>query len=572
MEESAAGARNYISEFVEQRNVLVQAFAENHSDLLFDMIDDPNDLGTQDRVQKLVADYFPSHFAFVARHPNGEFVPDDFGEFVGDACRADMTEYSGFLSNETNSDHGLQHSSGIYEPFIHPQPFNYHFDLTAEWSSDAGISGLLMISFPPNQLVKILKAHQMTGHSLMLLRRDVPGLIEVTANGWRENFGRDGMLTREELGSLHSRLPVEGTRWDAVYLPKAAVFADQKLKIYRLSGLAILIVGIGLAVFTWWYFYSEAVRRQYRRDNIALLQQSNRDRSTLEALIDLIPMPIFRNRSGVIELANNAYANLLGRSIEDLRGKHITDIVGPEVAEQIRVVDNDLLATPGTTKTYEQKLMSADGGGERDVIVYKTCMVGEDGEAPSTVGAVVDVTEEKALRAKLEMLAMSDPLTGIANRRKFLEGLQMELQRSSRYEHPLSVVMLDIDHFKSVNDSYGHDVGDEVIKRVAAVIEATIRDNIDLVGRVGGEEFAVLLPETSAEGAFMVAERIRENIENTLIVSGGQRLGVTTSAGTATIHAHAEIGEADQILVKADKALYRSKKAGRNQTSVFKAA
>ncbi len=569
LEESATKARTYVEEFVRQRNVLVGAFAEDHSELLEQMLAFPDDLMLQNSVQDLVSAYFPTHFAFVAKHPDGDFVPDDLGEFVGDACRMDINTYSDVLNGLSGGGRILREDSVLYEPFIHPQPFNFHFDLTSHWASKNGRAGLLMISFPPSQLVKILAAHETPGHGLLLLREDRPELIEVTSKGWRENIDRAGTLSEAELERIPFRLAVSGTRWEVAYLPSLDLLEVRTAKIQWLTGTAVFVVFMMMVTFTWWYFASERARRRVVLENEALLAQSVGDRTALRTLIDLVPMPIFRNRAGRVEMANGAYAKFLGRPIEMIEGKTVQELLGDELAEQIRKVDAKLIASPGKIKVYEQKVLAPDGRSTRDVVVHKTSMELEGDPVVSTVGAVVDVTKERALQARLEEQAMTDPLTGIANRRKFIEVIRNELQRSERFGHPLSLVTIDIDHFKSVNDIHGHDVGDETIRTVAKCLDQGIRLNIDLAARLGGEEFALLLPETDAEGAMQVSERIRRAIEAQNVDLGDKRLTVTISSGVVTAPGGHTTVRVDQLLVQADKALYASKRSGRNRSTAY---
>lgn len=182
--------------------------------------------------------------------------------------------------------------------------------------------------------------------------------------------------------------------------------------------------------------------------------------------------------------------------------------------------------------------------------------------------AVVLEFQKQALEkanAKLEALATTDGLTGLKNHRAFQERLVMEMERARRYGFPLSVVLLDVDHFKGYNDSYGHPAGDAVLRTVAACLQASIRE-ADQVARYGGEEFALILPHTQADAAFLVAERCRRAIET----AAWPTRSVTASSGVATL-APALTGPAD-LIVAADQALYRSKREGRNRVTAAEAA
>jgi diguanylate cyclase (GGDEF)-like protein len=172
-----------------------------------------------------------------------------------------------------------------------------------------------------------------------------------------------------------------------------------------------------------------------------------------------------------------------------------------------------------------------------------------------------------ALRnANLYEQAITDGMTGLFIHRYFQARLETEVRRSERYNVRFSLIMLDIDHFKKFNDTYGHPVGDVVIKKVAGIIKENTRDEIDIVARYGGEEFAVILPETELEGAQLLAERFREIVEETVIYLDNLSLRVTISVGCAEFPTHS--GSKDGLLAKADAALYKSKERGRNKVTI----
>lgn len=162
----------------------------------------------------------------------------------------------------------------------------------------------------------------------------------------------------------------------------------------------------------------------------------------------------------------------------------------------------------------------------------------------------------------LERLASSDSLTDLDNRRCFFDKAGAEVERARRYGHPLSLQMLDIDHFKAINDRYGHVAGDRVLTALADILRANLRHN-DVAARLGGEEFAILLPETTIDDAFVHAERIRKSVAALSIAHGSDWLAVTVSIGIATMGG----GDSsiEPALVRADNCLYRAKEEGRNR-------
>lgn len=167
---------------------------------------------------------------------------------------------------------------------------------------------------------------------------------------------------------------------------------------------------------------------------------------------------------------------------------------------------------------------------------------------------------------RMEMLATTDGLTGLYNHRTFQERLDMELRRAERSGSPLCVALTDIDHFKKFNDTYGHPVGDAVLRHLAKVYAGSIRD-VDLVARYGGEEFVFVFPDTDIWKARDVCERIRSRVAKSRVEEGNLSLSVTISMGLASYPDHARTK--GDLIECADKALYRAKETGRNRVCVW---
>jgi len=170
----------------------------------------------------------------------------------------------------------------------------------------------------------------------------------------------------------------------------------------------------------------------------------------------------------------------------------------------------------------------------------------------------------QAAEARIREMALTDELTGLANRRQISDRFRMEWVRAARYQRPISVVLIDVDHFKAVNDSYGHDAGDAVLRGVSRKAASALRAS-DLLGRWGGEEFLALLPETEAAGARGVAERVLAEVAALREHHSNRVLSVTVSAGVATWTPPGDGSDAEALLKRADEALYRAKAAGRNR-------
>lgn len=193
------------------------------------------------------------------------------------------------------------------------------------------------------------------------------------------------------------------------------------------------------------------------------------------------------------------------------------------------------------------------------------------------LGLVLDITERKKAEQKLketnqilEHLSNVDGLTSVLNRRNFEENLSREWMLAIRESTPLSLILIDIDHFKDYNDTYGHLQGDDCLRQVAEVLKSAINQPTDFVARYGGEEFAILLPKTDGNGALLLAEKLRAQIEALQIPHEGSKVShyVTISAGVAAITP--EYGSlAKELISNTDQALYQAKKEGRNRVSPY---
>lgn len=180
---------------------------------------------------------------------------------------------------------------------------------------------------------------------------------------------------------------------------------------------------------------------------------------------------------------------------------------------------------------------------------------------------LVDITDRKLAEMELERLARTDVLTYVTNRRHFFELAENEYQRFLRYKHPLAIILMDIDHFKKINDTYGHLAGDYVLKKFASECRTQLRSS-DIFARYGGEEFIALLVETPQDIAIETAERIRKTIENFIIEFEDKKIPVTTSIGITFSDESTDL-KLEKMIDMADKALYQSKQNGRNRATVW---
>jgi diguanylate cyclase (GGDEF)-like protein/PAS domain S-box-containing protein len=264
--------------------------------------------------------------------------------------------------------------------------------------------------------------------------------------------------------------------------------------------------------------------------------------------------------------ANDAFEEITGYSKDEALGRNCRFLQGEEtdpekISEMRTAIENE---EPSTVRIKNYR-KNGDPFWNR---VSITPVRDDDGEVTHFVGVQQDVTEYKEIEELLEYRATYDDMTGLINRETLLERFSDERERLQRYDRDLSFLLLDLDHFKEINDNHGHHAGDTVLQRVGQIIQDQIR-NSDIGGRYGGEEFGIVLPETELERAQKLARRLREKISQSRVESpDGATLQVTASIGLSTMN---EDDTSDEELIKrADKAMYHAKEQGRDRVECYK--
>ena len=273
------------------------------------------------------------------------------------------------------------------------------------------------------------------------------------------------------------------------------------------------------------------------------------------------------DKTGIVEDWNASIGRVMGHTRESLVGKSYSLFfpAGATTAESLldRLVEAD--ANGWSLADGEQ--IKSDG-----TVFWASTMIApmrlQDGAAPDDAPQdpsycliIRDITDKREASENHRRATGCDHLTGLANRHAFFDAAALELERMRRVPRPLSLILFDADHFKKINDRYGHPTGDAVLREMAAAMMATFRQ-IDMVARVGGEEFAILLPSTDLAGAVLVAERLRAMVASQVLRIDGVDIRYTVSGGVATMHESA-LG-LDGLMKRADQALYAAKARGRN--------
>jgi len=270
-----------------------------------------------------------------------------------------------------------------------------------------------------------------------------------------------------------------------------------------------------------------------------------------------VPMLLVRKRDRVVRLANDRCAAALRCKLSDFTGRRVSELF-------VHQSDfSDTLATlerGGEIDAMEIQLCAEDGSAFWALLSARPVQFGEE---DSALVAFTDLTAQKAVEHQLRTLAQRDPLTQAYNRHHFWHLAHNEMARVKRYRRPLSLAMLDADLFKGINDRYGHDAGDLVLRAIVNTCHETLRES-DVLARYGGEEFVVLLPETPREGAEAVMARLCERVARAnIVLEDGREVRVTVSIGLSALTDDDE--DVETVLKRADEALYAAKRGGRNR-------
>jgi len=296
-------------------------------------------------------------------------------------------------------------------------------------------------------------------------------------------------------------------------------------------------------------------------EQMAVEQMLLKNEQHLRAILEILPYPIYiaALEDGHLLFVNRKTCLLFQQSAGQLLRGHSTDFfVNPQEREEMR----KLLHTIPDIRDVEVKMKTGQG---REFMAEVAAIAMDYGNTPAVLVALNDISQRKEMEAELFRQASTDSLTGISNRRYFMAQAEQELRRSRRFARALSVMMIDIDHFKLINDKFGHAIGDAVLQGVVKCSLESLRQS-DSLGRLGGEEFAVILPETDLNAATEVAERLRQHMVERPIVAEREAIPCAVSIGVAQLTARD--GSIDALLNRADEALYRAKNNGRNRVEI----
>jgi len=346
---------------------------------------------------------------------------------------------------------------------------------------------------------------------------------------------------------------------------------DAKVKAFEAGGVDYIIKPVGMEEVearVGIHLANQILNSRLKESNLELAQRIGElthsqsllqeRENKLKAFINALPnLSIVYDEEGRYLEVLSSQPELLRAGVDELKNHTIREVMPEEISRDMMNVILKTIET-GETQVMEYKLNVMDGN---DHWFEGRCalMEKDDSGHGKVVFIATEISERVQLFEEVQRLATFDPLTGCLNRRHFLTLANQELHRSLRYQRPLSILMIDIDHFKLINDLHGHAVGDKVLCSLVDVCKSNLR-NADIISRHGGEEFVALLPETQIEMAYIVAERLRIAVENMEIIESGQEFSITISVGISSLefdNGHDETIEA--LIHRADQAMYDAK-------------
>jgi diguanylate cyclase (GGDEF)-like protein/PAS domain S-box-containing protein len=416
-----------------------------------------------------------------------------------------------------------------------------------------------MVKRPADELILWTALFDQSGDGMVVLRQD--GSVYRANRRYSDMLGYtqeemealhvwdwDARFSRDELLTMLRSVNESGAHFDSLQRRK-----DGALINVELSNNGAFYQGENL-IFC-------VVRETTAR--LATEEKLRQSEERLQRVASQIPGALYQYRmepdgAPTMPYFSEGLLELGGLSREELSGTDAEPAMSRILPEDVEIIEDATRESARNLSHFHAEFRILHGNGSIRWIESRSVPQREADGSILWTGVLLDITQRKQAEENVRLLATTDGLTGLTNRQEFSRLLEHEIDRAARYDTPLSLIMYDLDHFKRVNDRFGHESGDEVLRKVTALVSDNLRNN-DVHGRWGGEEFMVLLPQTGLEAARDVAEKLRRTIAEHRFDRPGP---ITASFGVAERTAE---GRSNSLTRSVDEALYRAKNNGRNR-------
>ena len=457
---------------------------------------------------------------------------------------------------------------------LFPEPFKAELEMRKKVCESLAIYGSLAIQ--KDELESIQSTMEVFVHRnkdvLSAALRSATGTL-LAKVGDHERYWNEARTDQSSATNINVPIFKDNIKWGVFELSFRPIHPKGVLGIWAKPVVKVIVLIIPLTLLGFWLF----MRRTLRYLDPSSVVPA-RVKSALDALVEGVVL--LRQRRAHC-LANAAFSKKLGLSGDDLLGRKASELnwTHPKSHESPQDYPWRQAIIQGEHRHAVPLAIQTGKGGPKTFMVHGAPILDDGGKTRGALATFDDITQLEAKNdelqemltrleksrdevrqqnQQLQVLATQDPLTRCLNRRSFFERIEMEYSRAKRYGHELSCMMIDIDHFKKINDTYGHQVGDRVLQEMAEKLKSTLRDS-DILCRYGGEEFCVILPHIGPGDGLKAGERIRAAIASSKI----QGVAVRASFGVSSLGLGA--ANPQELIGQADLALYTAKKEGRNR-------
>ncbi len=580
------GAGRLISLYLETMRRDLSLFAAEHRELISTLAADPRDDEKFEKLQTKVAEYFPGFLALTIANRQGSILVDDFDERIEESCINDIR--------------GFARDRRPQSIFIHPNPKGYHFDIMVEWGGKAPTGGIFFISFKIEALTRILADSELPEHSMIILHREIPGLIELTSKGTRVDLQQEFILKPEELQQVIYSRALPNTRWDLVDIPRKGLIESHRSKV-RLQVLVVFVILLAATLYMAYLVRREERgrsraeealleshhklehrvhqrTRELSEKNLSLrheIMQRRKAQEALSASEERYVLAVNGSNDGIWDWSIKQNQLYLSHRCDKMLGEKqaleadlskLLERVHPDEQSPIKGLFTKVIEGNADQLYYELRMRHASGS-YRWFLMRGSAVRDSQGEASRIAGSLTDITKRKLAEIELLRDALHDSLTRLPNRTLFKDRLNQVIKSAARYkDFQFAVLCLDLDRFKWVNDSFGHPVGDRLLIDVAERVSAMIRRE-DTLARLSDDEFAILLTKLHGlEETKVLTQRILTQLEFPFLIEE-REIYLSGSIGIAFESKGGEDG--DTLLRKADIAMYRAKAKGKGCFELF---